>query len=146
MKDNNFLMLLALVVVIMGGVLIISGVKQVKPFKKPIGGMGQEVINIQESSPSGEEVNYEVNFNKIGHIVENLAGGEEGRLYLVYEEPGKPGLKVKLAFEGVSRCLTEGKESPCNPWPQSGSRAKVVGIEGNGEVMVRSLEIIKDGE
>lgn len=67
-------------------------------------------------------------FSEQGNIV-----GEDSNWSLVYEEPGKPALKVNLAFGTQTSCADDDGPRPCQPpfW-SNGDRVKVSGqITGN---------------
>ncbi len=94
-----------------------------------------EIITPEEFS---EE---EINFSKTGNIVE-----QQGEWNLVYEEPGRPALRVSLVFTEDSKCLRDNQEEQtCFPiyW-ENGDRTEIRGTRDSDQVEVESLKIIKD--
>lgn len=83
-----------------------------------------------------EDEDGKANFSETGNIV-----GEAGSWELVYEEPGKPALRVRLVFDEDSVCADEGGDCLPAYW-QNGDRANVSGIRTGESVKVRTLRIV----
>lgn len=92
-------------------------------------------FQIIEPEDSNQE---EVNFSEIGNIVK-----PERTWDFIYEEPGKPALRVNLVFDGNSKCLDESEDQSCSPvyW-ENGDRAEIIGIKTEEQVLVKSLRIV----
>lgn len=72
----------------------------------------------------------------------NLISQQGKRWILIYEEPGKPALTVKLSFTQSSVCDLQQGKKPCSEYDkygESGDRVKVVGEKKNGTVEVKKL-------
>jgi hypothetical protein len=75
----------------------------------------------------------EINFSKTGNLIKNNPGLEKDVWYLSYEEPGKPGLLMKLKFAEESICGPEESEFiKCSEFMKStdliSRRVKITGI------------------
>lgn len=96
-----------------------------------------EITSFQVIEPE-ENVQEEINFSETGNIVES-----EETWDLVYEEPGKPALRVTLIFDDDSKCLDESEDQSCSsPYWENGNRAEIAGIKTGDQVLVRSLRIV----
>lgn len=80
-----------------------------------------------------------INFSRTGNLVINNPGLEENVWYLIYETPGSPAATTKLSFDDKSVCKTQ--DESCLSLVV-GDRVSVKGIEGDGKVLVRELEVI----
>lgn len=69
----------------------------------------------------------------------NLAGSNEEDWSLVYEEPGKPALKVGLVFNEKSACNKDGVNQTCVDFGLVGDRITVEGINKDNKVTVLKL-------
>lgn len=74
-----------------------------------------------------------------GNLVKNNPGLTPDVWYLVYEEPGFPGLSVPLSFDANSQCELEGKTSRCNLSFLQGDRVKITGGRVGDGVLVEKL-------
>jgi hypothetical protein len=88
-------------------------------------------------SNAGAEEN--INFSRVGNLVINNPGLEENTWYLVYENPGSPASNVKLSFDNKSVCKNQ--DNSCLDLV-AGDRASIKGIDANGKILVRELEIL----
>jgi hypothetical protein len=80
----------------------------------------------------------ENNFIKTGNLIKDNPGLESGTWYLVYELPGTPAINKKLSFDEKSVCFES-----CTELIQ-GEKVIIRGIESNGVVMVRELDIFEE--
>ncbi|MFA5714439.1 MAG: hypothetical protein WC998_01695 [Candidatus Paceibacterota bacterium] len=92
-------------------------------------------------SNAGAEGN--INFSRAGNLLINNPGLEENTWYLLYENPGSPANSVKLSFNDKSVCKNQ--DNSCLDLV-AGDRASIKGIETNGKVLVRELEILGGSE
>ncbi len=89
-----------------------------------------------------------ISFEEQGVLTMNNPGLKEEVLYLVYEQPGAPGLSKEVVFEPGSRCFTE-EEIDCSLVLEqdserlSGLRVKLEGVEENGTVLVTALYFLE---
>jgi hypothetical protein len=89
-----------------------------------------------------------VNFVKSGVAAKNNPGLQKDKLYLIYEEPGKPAQSVILNFDAESLCIaTDGKKTPCMALSVSdyglsnGRKISITGIKEMDSVLVREMEL-----
>jgi hypothetical protein len=77
-------------------------------------------------------------FKKIGNLTKS---GENWNL--VYEEPGKPALSLRLEFNESSLCADTYENKSCSPvyWGV-GDRAEIIGYKSDNRVLVSNLRII----
>lgn len=96
-----------------------------------------EITSFQVIEPE-ENSQEEINFSEIGNIVESEEAWD-----LVYEEPGKPALRVTLSFDDNSKCLDESEDQSCSSvyW-KNGDRTEIIGIKTGDQVLVRSLRVV----
>lgn len=80
-----------------------------------------------------------INFSRVGNLVINNPGLEEGVWHLVYETPGSPANAVKLVFDGKSNCKNQ--TGSCLDLIV-GERVSVKGIENGGGVLVKEMEFL----
>lgn len=88
----------------------------------------------------------EPNFTKTGVLMYGNPGFAPETLFLSYEEPGKPGLSVRLIFTADSACEDTNRPRACaqiysDPDVLRGTRAQVEGILAGDAVIVRRLDI-----
>lgn len=81
----------------------------------------------------------ENNFVKTGNLVKDNPGMEAGAWYLVYDMPGSPAVNKKLSFNEKSICFES-----CSELIQ-GERVIIKGIDRDGVVLVRSLDVFEEG-
>jgi len=103
---------------------------------------------IKFTVPSAQEVKIESvqledtvgnsNFKRNGNLVKR-----DGDWQLIYEEPGKPALSVRLEFNENSMCHDAYEDKSCSPeyW-EEGDRAQIMGYKQEGKVLVSSLRIV----
>ncbi len=107
--------------------------------QKPV---GQPTIN-QESNitPKSEAPSDKGNFSQKG----NVSIQEDGGLWLVWDEPGRLALNVKLSFTGESTCILGGQKKDCGLLNKSQENyyANVEGEKSGNEVTVDKLEEVK---
>jgi hypothetical protein len=84
-----------------------------------------------------------INFSRTGNLVINNPGLEEDTWYLIYENPGSPAKNIKLSFDNKSFC--KNYNNSCLDLV-IGDRVSIKGIEDNGEVLVRELEVVDGSE
>ncbi len=77
-------------------------------------------------------------FSATGNLVKDE--GADG-WSLIYEEPGKPALRVMLYFTPTSRCEDTDGPISCSGW-DVGARAEITGKREAGKVIVETLKII----
>ena len=81
-----------------------------------------------------------INFSKTGNLVVNNPGMESNIWYLIYENLGSPAVSTKLSFDEKSIC---NKESSSCLDLIVGEKVLIKGIEENGTVLVRELELLE---
>lgn len=82
-----------------------------------------------------------VSFDGTGNIVRGNPGMEPGTWYLVYDEPGRPGVSVALQFASSSTCVVAGTTTPCTTYVfEQGQRVRVVGIREGASIDVLRVE------
>jgi hypothetical protein len=103
---------------------------------------------IKFTVPSAQEVKIESvqledtvgnsNFKRNGNLVKR-----DGDWQLIYEEPGKPALSVRLEFNETSMCQDTYQNKSCSPeyW-EEGDRAQIIGYKQEGKVLVSNLRIV----
>lgn len=94
-----------------------------------------------ESTAKPETPSAKGNFSKKGAVVAR----EEGWV-LIWDEPGRMAMNVKLKFTDQSVCILGGEKKDCaliNMGPQSYDYASVEGNRSNDEVTVIKLEELK---
>lgn len=84
-----------------------------------------------------------INFSRTGNLVINNPGLEENTWYLIYENPGSPAKNIKLSFDNKSFCKNQ--SNSCLDLV-IGDRVSIKGVEANGEVLVRELEVMDGNE
>lgn len=67
----------------------------------------------EEEGINSERIRMMINFEKEGYIVNNNPGLPTETPFLIYEEPGKPALKVELRFNIESACILSGTSVLC---------------------------------
>lgn len=96
---------------------------------------------------SNKEEILEDNFSETGNIAINNPGLKPGTFYLVYEEPGSPGLSVELSFADKSSCFSNGEETDCSGMEfDAGDRVEVKGFREEGIVRVSSIDFLSNEE
>lgn len=106
-----------------------------------------------DASKITSEITYSAptDFVEIGTLTFNTPGQEEDVPYLMYEEPGLPARSMKLVFDPLSACMVEWSAAPCVAMsvtldvPFNGKRAVVEGILDQDTVLVRKLQILREG-
>ncbi len=88
---------------------------------------------------TGEVYNFEeIDFDKVGNLILNNPGFEEGFWYLSFDEPGQH-LAIKLLFDTNSICIYE-EEKVCDQEIFTpGDRVWVIGKESGDDVLVKKL-------
>ena len=86
------------------------------------------------------------NFSASGNLAKNNPGQKPDVWYLVYEEPGAPGLTVELQFDNNSSCITSTTTVPCatimsNDYFQSGEKVSIKGTKKDSVVLVSELTV-----
>lgn len=81
-----------------------------------------------------------------GNLVRDTPGLTPGRWYLVYEEPGFPGLSVPLMFDAASKCAAAGAEAVCDGSFLVGDRVQIEGVRTEEHVLVKKLIFTKPSE
>lgn len=158
MKSNyTYILIVGLTALLAGRAVIYSSKQAFPAFDDLISGavfVSREGAREKESKEREDQGSEEqngpaVNFEKQGVLVVNNPGLKKDTLYLVYEEPGAPGLNKELVFEEESRCFAE-EEINCSLLPEqesdhlSGLRIRLEGIEENGTVLVKHLYFLED--
>lgn len=95
----------------------------------------------QEQGKKPESTIAKGNFSREGAVMAR----EEGWI-LLWDEPGRMAMNVKLKFTDQSVCILGGEEKDCaliNMGPQSYDRVKVEGNRTGDEVTVTKLEELK---
>lgn len=104
---------------------------------EPIGGCGTEKEKPVQVSTTP--------FSEIG----NLSSGSGG-FVLVYEEPGKPALRVNLGFVSSSTCNYSGSDEPCINFSRTigdvGDRVKIDGERAGDFVTVSKMTTIESDQ
>jgi hypothetical protein len=73
-------------------------------------------------------------FEQEGVVVKDNPGLPQGDLFMIYEEPGQPGLKVKLIFDEKSMCGDTQKRISCMALSVSD-----YGLVNGGQIRVRGI-------
>lgn len=142
MKKASFLLIFVTVAALTGFVLM--GKKEAPP---PPSSPTVSTLRSQSvySAPT--------NFAHIGTITFDSPGNRQDTLYLVYEAPGAPALKVELVMDQFSVCATRGGAIPCMAMSASfgsvfgGKRAILEGVREKDDVVnVRKLTILEEGQ
>jgi|GEM_PF-4315976 len=101
----------------------------------------------------GDEASLPTDFVTIGVVTFNNPGQKPGVPYLIYEEPGSPGLSVELELDSLSFCMFPNGATPCVAMsvtldmPLSGKRVAVEGVKKDGTVvLVRKIRVLNEGE
>jgi hypothetical protein len=77
-----------------------------------------------------------------GNLVRNNPGMKENAWFLVYDEPGAPGLKAELVFENGSECLRGQTGMNCKELDlPNGTHVTALGQRTDGQVVVKTLNI-----
>ncbi len=96
-----------------------------------------------------EKSSEEADFFEVGNLIKNVPGLEEDVLYLNYEKPGAPALKMKLEFNSESKCFLP-EETNCSALFADesfvGERVRVEGVEKEKAVSVRRLQVVESEE
>lgn len=95
-----------------------------------------------KSTTKPETPSSKANFSKRGH----LSVQEDGSLVLVWDEPGKLALNVRLKFTDQTICILSGEKQDCgqiNREPENYDYVSVEGSRNDGEVTVTKLEELK---
>lgn len=83
-------------------------------------------------------------FDRTGNLSRNAPGFPSDSWYLIYEQPGQPGLSVKITWSNASRCIIAGDERACtDSLVEVGDRVRVQGSLLGGVVTVLRLEVIE---
>ncbi len=95
----------------------------------------------QESEEKEEE---EPNFSTTGNLTINTPGAKPNVWYLIYDQPGSPGVKEELRFGPNTLCYVGEVEMACAVLDEdiTGVRATVTGFEEDDVVLVKTLVII----
>jgi hypothetical protein len=115
--------------------------------------LGTYMFNTEPEEGTQATIEKEIiTFSKIGVVVENNPGLQPGVPYIVYEEPGSPGLYQSLSFDARSICVTVSGASPCIVMEDridatfSGNRVLLQGITQGENVLVRKLQLLTEGQ
>jgi hypothetical protein len=81
-------------------------------------------------------------FESEGNLVKDNPGFESGEWYLSYEQPGKPGLAVKLSFDSKSRCKRKEVQGLCDMSFELGERVRIEGKKAGDTVRVVTLTYV----
>lgn len=99
----------------------------------------------EQATSTTRSLNQEINFVRSGVAVLDEPGRQSSNIYLVYEEPGKPALKLRLLIDGKSFCGSKEQKIVCMALSVSnfglfnGKPIKVIGIRSGDTVSVREL-------
>lgn len=97
---------------------------------------------LDETTPKEESYNsnFDTNFNKTGNLIKNADNWD-----FLYEEPGKPALKVSLVFDSQSRCDILGQLVDCTKMDiETGTRAIINGNRTQNLVKVLNLVVFNE--
>ena len=93
--------------------------------------------SISTSTPPTATV---MEFEKTGYLTRSDGSAGNNGWNLLYEEPGKPALRVSLRFTSESVCHYQDKAEVCVADSVVGDLVTVRGIRDGGSVVVRSMD------
>lgn len=99
-------------------------------------------VSLAACTPGEDTPAVSYDFEQTGNLTRNNPGLTPGVWYLQYEEPGQPGLTMRLSFDDDSRCITDAGRGECErSLFESGLRVSIRGNQDGNGVLVGEMEV-----